>query len=76
MCHIVCKNGVFVGVCVGCVCVCVCVWFSKNIVSLWQIWHYQCVPCEIPFLKMYTFIYFYEFVQNLCYKIKMSNNEL
>ena len=49
--------------------------FAKT-VSLVKIWHYQCVPCEIPFLKMYTLKYFYEFVKKLCYKIKMSKRDV
>ena len=46
--------------------------FAKTV----KIWHYQCIPCEIPFLKMYTFMYFYEFVKKLCYKIKMSKRDV
>ena len=45
--------------------------FSQKQWVLVKIWHYQCVPCEIPFLKMYTCMHFYEFVKKLCYKIKM-----
>ena len=29
-----------------------------------------------PFLKMYTFMYFYELVKKLCYKIKMSKRDV
>ena len=45
--------------------------FLKNCEFLVKIWHYQWVPREIPFLKMYTFMYFYEFIKKLYYKIKM-----
>ena len=34
------------------------------------------VPREIGFLKMYTFMYFYEFVEKLCYKIKMPKRNV
>ena len=40
-----------------------CCDFLKKLWVLIKIWHYQCVPREIPFLKMYTFMYFYEFVK-------------
>ena len=42
--------------------------FSQKLWVLIKIWHYQRVPREIPFLKMYTLMYFYEFVKKLCYK--------
>ena len=50
--------------------------FLKNCEFLVKIWHYQSVPRGIPFLKMYTFIYFYEFVKKLCYKIKMPKRDV
>ena len=31
---------------------------------------------KIPFLKMYTFMYFYEFVKKLYYKIKMPKRDV
>ena len=49
--------------------------FSKRSVLV-KFWHYQCVPCEISFQKMYTFMYFYEFVMKLCYKIKMPKRDV
>ena len=49
--------------------------FSKLRVLV-KIWHNQCVPREIPFLKMYTFMYFYDFVKKLCYKIKMPKRDV
>ena len=49
--------------------------FLKNRVLV-KIWHYQCVLHESPFLKMYTFMYFYEFVKKLCYKIKMPKRDV
>ena len=51
-------------------------WFSQKLQVLVKIWHYQCFPCEIPFLKMYTFMYVYEFVKKLCYKIKMPKRDV
>ena len=44
--------------------------FSKT-VSFGQNLALPMCSCEIPFLKMYTFMYFYEFVKKLYYKIKM-----
>ena len=49
---------------------------SQKLWVLVKIWHYQFVPCEIPFLKMYTFMYFYEFIKKLCYKMKMPKREV
>ena len=37
-------------------------WFSQKKWVWVKIWHFQCVPREIRFLKMYTFMYFYECV--------------
>ena len=34
------------------------------------------LPREIPFLKMYTYMYFLEFVKKLCYKIKMPKRNV
>ena len=50
-------------------------WFSQKLLVLVKIWHYQFVPCEIPFLKMYTCMYFYEFLKKLCYKVKMPKRD-
>ena len=50
--------------------------FLKNCEFLVKVWHYLCVPCEIPFLKMYTFMYFHEFVKKLCYKLKMPKRDV
>ena len=49
--------------------------FWKTVILV-KIWHNQCVPCEIPFLKMYSSIYFYEFIKKLCYKIKMPKRDV
>ena len=49
--------------------------FSKTL-SFGQNFALLYVPYEILFLKMYTFMYFYEFVKKLCYKIKMSKHDL
>ena len=50
--------------------------FQQKLCILVKIWHYQCVPCKIPFLKMYNFMYFPEFVKKLCYKIKMPKRDV
>ena len=48
-------------------------WFSQKIWVLVKLWHFQCVPREIPFLKMYTFMYFYECLKKLCYNLQNKN---